>query len=91
MYIRQNCIVAISLIVIVLTPIQAISEQFIQWKLPEGAKARLGKGRINDITCSSDGRCLLLRVRSVYGFMIYRHAKHCTCSPSIPGGRSYRV
>ncbi|RKU16939.1 hypothetical protein C6500_17095 [Candidatus Poribacteria bacterium] len=69
MYIRQNCIVVISLIVIVLTPIQAISEQSTQWRLPEGAKARLGKGLINDISYSPDGKTLA--VASSIGVWIY--------------------
>ena len=40
-----------------------------EWNLPEGAKARLGKGSINDITCSSDGA--LLAVASQIGIWIY--------------------
>ncbi|MCY4568602.1 MAG: hypothetical protein OXD49_09885 [Candidatus Poribacteria bacterium] len=69
MYIRQNCIVVISLIVIVLTPSQAISEQFTQWNLPEGAKARLGKGLISAISYSPDGE--QLAVASSIGVWIY--------------------
>jgi len=47
----------------------AENEPHTQWGLPEGAKARLGKGRINDITCSSDGA--LLAVASQIGIWIY--------------------
>ena len=47
----------------------AESEPYTQWGLPEGAKARLGKGGINDITCSSDGT--LLAVASQIGIWIY--------------------
>ena len=47
----------------------AESASYTQWNLPEGAKARLGKGGINDITCSSDGA--LLAVASNIGIWIY--------------------
>lgn len=40
-----------------------------KWGLPDGAKARLGKGGINDITCTSDGT--LLAVASKIGIWIY--------------------
>ena len=47
----------------------AENEPYTQWGLPEGAKARLGKGGINDITCTSDG--VLLAVASQIGIWIY--------------------
>jgi len=47
----------------------AESEPYTQWSLPEGAKARLGKGGINDITCTSDG--VLLAVANKLGIWIY--------------------
>ena len=47
----------------------AENEPYTQWGLPEGAKARLGKGGINDITCSQDGA--LLAVASQIGIWIY--------------------
>ncbi len=47
----------------------AAYEPHTQWSLPEGAKARLGKGGINDITCSQDGA--LLAVASQIGIWIY--------------------
>ena len=47
----------------------AENEPYTQWSLPDGAKARLGKGGINDITCSSDGA--LLAVASQIGIWIY--------------------
>ena len=40
-----------------------------KWSLPEGAVARLGKGRINDVTYSPDGR--LLAVASSIGIWLY--------------------
>ncbi|RKU30770.1 hypothetical protein C6497_03575 [Candidatus Poribacteria bacterium] len=47
----------------------AENEPYTQWSLPDGAKARLGKGGINDITCTSDGA--LLAVASKIGIWIY--------------------
>ena len=47
----------------------AENEPYTQWGLPESAKARLGKGGMNDITCSSDGA--LLAVASQIGIWIY--------------------
>ena len=44
-------------------------EPYTQWNLPEGAKGRLGKGGINDITCTQDGT--LLAVASKIGIWIY--------------------
>ncbi len=40
-----------------------------QWGLPEGAKARLGKGKINEIAFSPDGTCLA--VASSIGTWLY--------------------
>ncbi len=48
---------------------QAAAVNPSEWGLPEGAKARLGKGWINDITCSQDGT--LLAVASKIGIWIY--------------------
>ena len=48
---------------------QAAAVNTSEWNLPEGAKARLGKGGINDITCSPDGA--LLTVASKIGIWIY--------------------
>ncbi len=47
----------------------AADEPYTQWGLPEGAKARLGKGGISDITCTQDGA--LLAVASNLGIWIY--------------------
>ena len=33
----------------------SLADDYTQWHLPEGAKMRLGKGRINDIQFSPDG------------------------------------
>ena len=53
----------------VLSDTTAENEPYTQWGLPEGAKARLGKGGINDITCTQDGA--LLAVASQIGIWIY--------------------
>ena len=45
------------------------AQDYTTWGLPEGAKARLGKGVINDITCTPDGA--LLAVASQTGIWIY--------------------
>ncbi len=45
------------------------TQDYTRWNLPEGAKARLGKGWINDIAYSADGR--LLAVGSSIGIWLY--------------------
>ena len=45
-----------------------------QWHLPEGAKARLGKGEINEIAYSPDGT--RLAVASSIGVWLYDTATH---------------
>ena len=37
-----------------------LAEDPTQWNLPEDAKARLGKGRINEIQYSPDGKLLVV-------------------------------
>ena len=44
-------------------------QDYTRWNLPKGAKARLGKGRINEIAYSPDGR--LLAVGSSIGIWLY--------------------
>ena len=34
---------------------RSLAQAYTRWQLPEGAKIRLGKGVINDITFSRDG------------------------------------
>ena len=45
------------------------SPNYIEWKLPTGAKARLGKGYINEITYSPDSS--RLAIASSIGIWIY--------------------
>ena len=60
MSIRQNCIIVIFLILLVLTPIQAISEPQSsgQLSLPIGAKAHLGKGSVMHMQYAPDNKYL---------------------------------
>ncbi len=46
-----------------------LTQDSTQWKLPEGAKARLGKGHIFDMTYSPDGK--LLAAAGTIGIWIY--------------------
>ncbi len=55
--------------VLIVSNTTAENEPYTQWGLPEGAKARIGKGGINDITCTQDGA--LLAVASQIGIWIY--------------------
>ncbi|MXY26967.1 hypothetical protein F4Y59_02255 [Candidatus Poribacteria bacterium] len=55
--------------VIFVLPSNTFAQDDPQWHLPEGAKARLGKGDINEITYSPDGT--LLAVASSIGIWIY--------------------
>ena len=45
------------------------AQDYTQWHLPEGAKARLGKGSISDIQYSPDGT--RLAVASSLGIWLY--------------------
>ena len=62
------------LILILLTVLTVVlprtfAEDYMQWHLPEGAKARLGKGSISEITYSPDGN--YLAVGGSIGIWIY--------------------
>ena len=61
----------------------SIAQDSPQWGLPEGAKARLGKGIIREIQYSPDGT--RLAVASSIGIWIYdrRLIKRSLCSPDI--------
>ena len=43
------------LFIFVLCPLHILAQEYRQWSLPEGAKARLGKGFARDIAYSPDG------------------------------------
>ena len=51
------------------TPTPPIGSDYQTWHLPEGAIARLGKGRINEVAFSPDGS--LLAVASRFGIWLY--------------------
>ena len=43
------CLILTALLVILAIPPNTIAQDYTKWHLPEGAKARLGKGDIIDI------------------------------------------
>ena len=60
-------------IILSLLPVFALNtfaQDSPQWHLPEGAKARLGKGGVNDIQYSPDGK--RLAVASAVSLSIWR-------------------
>ena len=54
---------------VVLWSSKSLAQDYVQWQLPEGAKMRLGKGSINDITFSRDGT--QFAVAATIGIWIY--------------------
>ena len=54
--------------------INTFAQDYTQWGLPEGAKARIGKGTINEIQYSPDGT--RLAVASSIGIWLYDTATH---------------
>ncbi len=63
------CLILMTLFIALTTVPSSFSQDYIRWGLPEGAKLRLGKGQINEITYSPDGT--KLAVASVIGIWIY--------------------
>ena len=53
-------------------PSNSFAQDYTKWKLPEGAKARLGKGKINEIQYSPDS--IRLAVASSIGIWLYEVA-----------------
>ena len=62
-------ILLILLIVSTLYPPNSFAQDYTQWGLPEGAKARIGKGSINDMQYSPDGT--ILAVAGSVGVWLY--------------------
>ena len=62
------------LILFTLFSLNTFAQDSPQWHLPEGAKVRLGKGRINDIAYSPDGT--RLAVAGSIGIWLYDTATH---------------
>ena len=52
----------------------SVAQDYTRWDLPEGAKMRLGKGRISEIAYSPDGT--RLAVASTIGIWLYDTAPH---------------
>ena len=52
----------------------SVAQDYTRWGLPEGAKARLGKGTVNEIQYSPDGT--RLAVASSIGIWLYDTATH---------------
>ena len=57
------------LLILMLFPSSGFAQDYTQWQLPEGAKMRVGKGKINDVKFSSDGD--LLAVATNIGVWLY--------------------
>ena len=59
----------VSLIVLAVLSLNGCAQEYTRWGLPEGAKMRLGKGRITDIEFSPNGN--LLAAASLLGIWLY--------------------
>ena len=62
-------IAVVSLIVLAVLSLNGCAQEYTRWGLPEGAKMRLGKGRITDIEFSPNGN--LLAAASLLGIWLY--------------------
>ena len=69
----QIYIANLILILLLLSP--TFAQEYTQWNLPEGARARLGKGHIGEIAYSPDGN--RLAVASSIGIWIYDAHSSC--------------
>ena len=58
-----------SLFLLILFSLNSFAQGYVRWGLPEGVKARLGKGHINNIAYSPDGT--RLAVASSIGIWVY--------------------
>ena len=66
---NKQILILIVILVIFIFPLNTFVQDSPQWHLPEGAKARLGKGSISEIAYSPDGA--RLAVASGIGIWIY--------------------
>ena len=62
------------LTLLTLFSLNTYAQEYTQWGLPDGAKARLGKGRVSEIAYSPDGT--RLAVASSIGIWLYDTATH---------------
>ena len=76
------------LILLGLVSLDGPAQEYTRWHLPEGAKARLGKGRLGDIQYSPDGS--RLAVASFVGIWLYDTAnlQEVALLPGHLGGAS---
>ena len=73
--IKKSLFLRLSLLLICTLFIQnSVAQDYTRWNLPEGAKMRLGKGRISEIAYSPDGT--RLAVASTIGIWLYDTAPH---------------
>ena len=85
-FMKTSLLVRFKLLVFVTVAISsnAFAQDSPQWELPDGAKARLGKGVINEIQYSPDGYIDLRWLAGlVFGSTIRRPIKRPPCSPGI--------
>ena len=64
----KRSILTLSIVLTFFLP-NAFAQSYTQWDLPEGAKARLGKGHANGLKFSADGNRLM--VRNSVGTWVY--------------------
>ena len=62
-------IIGVLLLLLQIGMLNLSAQEYTQWELPDGAIARLGKGRINDMQYSPDGS--ILAVATTIGIWIY--------------------
>ena len=62
-------IIGLLLLILQIGLLNLSAQEYTQWELPDGAIARLGKGRINDMEYSPDGS--ILAVATTVGIWIY--------------------
>ncbi len=62
-------IISLLLLLLQIGILNIYAQEYTQWELPDGAIARLGKGRINDMQYSPDGS--MLAVATTIGIWIY--------------------
>ncbi|MDE0506063.1 MAG: dockerin type I domain-containing protein, partial [Candidatus Poribacteria bacterium] len=67
--VHEMQIVVTTLIVLAMFSVNGFSQEYTRWHLPEGARARLGKGTVNGIAYSPDGE--RIAVASSVGIWLY--------------------
>ena len=72
---KHTLAIFILLLIYIAFPRDGITQDYIQWNLPEGAKARLGKGWIKSISFSPDGT--RIAAASSAGIWIYDALHRC--------------